>query len=212
MAETASFHEQLTFRGVKLYSVNFGEITALMLGFLATMSQQYVEDVKDKTKRGLIGKTRAGLSAGGLGYGYAVDPNLKGGRHIIKEEARIVRRIFEMYANGASPRAIVSQLNGERVRVRADDPGSIPRCAARSTAAPAYSTTRPTSAAWSGTGAAMFAIRARANASRGPIRATNGRRSSSPSCASSTKRSGTASRRASGRSARRWRAMRAGKP
>lgn len=65
--------------------------------------------------RGLTGKILAGLSAGSLGYGYKVDSDTKGKRSIVEEEARVVRRIFDDYANGSSPRASAATLNKEGV-------------------------------------------------------------------------------------------------
>ena len=61
------------------------------------------------------GEINAGLSAGSLGYGYKVDPATKGKQIIFEEEAKVVRRIFEDYANGAAPRTIAATLNKEGV-------------------------------------------------------------------------------------------------
>ena len=115
LSDVASFYDLVAFHQVKLYSADRGEITSLLVGMLGTMAQQFLDDLRHKTKRGLRGKILSGLSAGALGYGYAVDPAIKGGRRIVEHEARVVRRIFEMYAEGLSPRAIVGRLNAERV-------------------------------------------------------------------------------------------------
>jgi len=115
LADLANFHDVVDFRKVKLFATDRGEINALMVGLLGAMAQAYLEDLKAKTKRGLTGKILAGLSAGSLGYGYKLDANTKGKRTIVEDEAKVVRRIFEDYANGASPRTIAATLNGERV-------------------------------------------------------------------------------------------------
>ncbi len=113
LADLANFHDIVEFRKVRLFATDRGEINGLMIGILGAMAQAFLDDLKGKTKRGLTGKILAGLSAGSLGYGYRVDPDGKGKRLIIEDEAKVVRRIFEDYANGASPRAIASKLNAE---------------------------------------------------------------------------------------------------
>ena len=115
LSDVASFHDRLSFRGVKLYASDRGEISSLMAGVLGAVAQSFLDDLRHKTKRGLRGKVLSGLSAGSLGYGYAVNPAVKGARPIIEAEAQIVRRIFDLYANGASPRAVVATLNLEHV-------------------------------------------------------------------------------------------------
>ena len=74
-------------------------------------------------------------------------------------------------AAGESPRAIArKRLNAERrSRTRTAGPGGTPRSAARSSAAPACSTTSSTPAGWSGTAAATSRTRAPASGWRGPI-------------------------------------------
>ncbi|MCW6512912.1 recombinase family protein [Lichenifustis flavocetrariae] len=115
LADLANFHDIVGFRKVRLFATDRGEINGLMIGILGAMAQAFLEDLKGKTKRGLTGKILAGLSAGSLGYGYRVHPETKGKRLIIEDEAKVVRRIFEDYANGVSPRALAAQLNAEGV-------------------------------------------------------------------------------------------------
>lgn len=62
----------------------------------------------------------AAKSAGGNSYGYAVirsfaaDGGVSAGdREIKADEANIVRRIFQEFATGKSPRVIAHALNGE---------------------------------------------------------------------------------------------------
>lgn len=52
-----------------------------------------------------------GLSAGGHSYGYKPDPLNKGKLLIVPEEAEVIRRVFQEYAAGRSPRAIAHDLN-----------------------------------------------------------------------------------------------------
>lgn len=64
----------------------------------------------------MTGLIKQGLSAGGKAYGYRPDPANRGKPVIVPEEAAIVRRIFEEYASGISPKAICRKLNAEYVR------------------------------------------------------------------------------------------------
>jgi site-specific DNA recombinase len=69
-----------------------------------------------RTRCGLEGKALAGGSVGGRAYGYIPEsesPNRQ--INIDEEQAEIVRRIFSMYADGRSPRAIAAILNAEGV-------------------------------------------------------------------------------------------------
>jgi site-specific DNA recombinase len=58
----------------------------------------------------------AGAPTGGKAYGYIAARDSGTGKVEIDEEpAAVVRRIFELYANGASPRTIAMTLNDEGV-------------------------------------------------------------------------------------------------
>lgn len=110
--------KQLSFMGVRLVGVSDGVDTArkghkIDVGLRGLMSELYLDDLAEKTHRGLTGRALAGASAGGLPYGYRV--TTVGQRMIDEDQARVVRRIFEEYAAGASPRSIASALNSEGV-------------------------------------------------------------------------------------------------
>ena len=69
-----------------------------------------------RTRRGLEGKAIKGETAGGRAYGYI--PASQSPTHqveVIEAEAAVVRRIFELYAEGRSPRAIAEHLNSENI-------------------------------------------------------------------------------------------------
>ena len=114
LADMADLHDRLSYHGIRLHTVDRGEISALLMGMLGGMAQSFLEDLRHKTKRGQRGKVLAGKAAGGLGYGYRVNPTDKGLRTIDLEEARTVRRIFAEYADGVSPRTIAARLNTEK--------------------------------------------------------------------------------------------------
>ena len=86
------------------------------------MGALYLKDLAEKTRRGLESRVHAGRCTGDPAYGYIVVRNLKedgeldrGLRAIDPDKAAIVRRIFEAYAGGASPRRIAQTLNAEAI-------------------------------------------------------------------------------------------------
>ena len=80
------------------------------------MSEHYRREIGRRTRRGLEGRARAEKPTGGRSYGYiAATDSPSREREIDPEQAPVVIRIFQMYADGMSPRAIAEQLNVERV-------------------------------------------------------------------------------------------------
>jgi DNA invertase Pin-like site-specific DNA recombinase len=102
------------------------EISVLFHGYT---DQQYVTGLSQKVHRGQKGRVLNGYSPGGRCYGYKnvakEDPTRRGeygrpavigvNQQVAAEEAAVVRRIFEMYAGGASYATIAKTLNAERV-------------------------------------------------------------------------------------------------
>jgi site-specific DNA recombinase len=120
LADVADLHDRCTFAGIKLFTVNVGEITAMHVGMLGTMAQLFLSDLREKTWRGQLGRALQGKIPGGKAYGYdVVDAGPKaraaGERRINEAEAAVVRRIFREFADGRSPRAIARQLNSDGV-------------------------------------------------------------------------------------------------
>jgi site-specific DNA recombinase len=103
--------------------------SAGILGALnGAMSEHYRQEIARRTRRGLEGRARAGKPTGGRAYGYlAARDSGTEQREIHPEQAKVVLRIFEDYANGLSPRAIAAALNREGVA----SPGSTRKRAAR---------------------------------------------------------------------------------
>lgn len=98
------------------------KIQASMRGL---MNELYLDDLREKTHRGQLGKVLKGCSAGGRTYGYkrvpVEDPIRQDNfgrpeiievkRAIDEGEARWVKQIFEWFANGSSPKQIANKLN-----------------------------------------------------------------------------------------------------
>lgn len=109
---------ELTFAGVRLIGVSDGVDTGRKshkadVGLRGLMSELYLDDLAEKTHRGLAGRALAGASAGGLAYGYRI--TTVGQREIDPSQAAVVRRIFADYLAGHSPREIASRLNSEGI-------------------------------------------------------------------------------------------------
>ncbi len=120
--DIAGVYKRLQFAGVQIITLSEGAVSELHIGLKGTMNALFLKDLADKTRRGLRGRIEAGKSGGGKCYGYDVVKRLapdgtplRGDRKINRSEAAIVRRIFESYAAGESPKALARQLNAEGV-------------------------------------------------------------------------------------------------
>ncbi|WP_308219950.1 recombinase family protein [Nitratireductor sp. ZSWI3] len=122
------------------------------------MGALYLKDLADKTRRGLRRRVEEGKSGGGNSYGYRVmrqatadgEP-IRGERKVDPAEASIVRRIFQDYAVGKSPRRIAQELNAEGIPGPRGKGWDRARCSATSSEATASSTTNSMSVSSSGT-------------------------------------------------------------
>ena len=111
--------KRLTFAGVRLVGVSDGVDTGrkghkVEVGLRGLMSELFLDDLADKTHRGLMGRALTGASAGGLPYGYQVGAEV-GSRVIDPAQAAIVRRIYSEYLAGQPARAIAAGLNRDGV-------------------------------------------------------------------------------------------------
>ena len=133
--EAISVYDELTFLNVHIASLADGTDTAstgsrapyLLKSF---MNDLFLEDLRNKVRRGLKGQVRRGYSAGGRVYGYrsesdwdpsgATDrfgrPRRFGVRVKIEPtEADVVRRIFQWSSEGLGLKSICARLNEGRV-------------------------------------------------------------------------------------------------
>lgn len=63
---TASLHEELSFLGVRLFTIHQGEINQMLVAMMGMVAEQYVSDLRDKVKRGQRGRVLNGKAAGGV--------------------------------------------------------------------------------------------------------------------------------------------------
>ncbi|MCA0997672.1 recombinase family protein [Yangia pacifica] len=105
----------LRFSDIDIVSANEGVQNEIQIGFRGLMGTMFLKDLREKIHRGMVGNIREGLSAGGKAYGYSPVHGKAGELQIEEHEADVIRRIFQDYAEGASPRQIAHDLNAEGV-------------------------------------------------------------------------------------------------
>lgn len=120
LADVADLYDRLTFARVDIHAINIGHVTQMHIGIMGTMAQMTLTDLRDKVRRGQLGRARAGRIPGGLAYGYEVVPpppgaKESGERRIKPAEAAVVRAIFTSYAGGKSARTIAAELNAQQI-------------------------------------------------------------------------------------------------
>ena len=169
LADVAELHDLLSYLGIKLVTLATGEVTALHIGMLGTLAQLTLTDLREKTRRGQLGRALQGKIPGGRAYGYdVVDPREQGRpRRAGDQRGRGGRRASHLRGvrqrrEPAGDRQAAQRRGRSRDRTAA--PGGIPPSVARSIAAPACSTTPSTPAGWSGTAARTSRTRAPASA------------------------------------------------
>ncbi len=125
---------RLEFSGLRIIGVSDGydsqsKSRKVQRGVRGLMNEIYLDDLKDKTHRGLAGQALKKYWAGGKPYGYRLvqikddsrrdsygNPEVIGTTLEVDEtQAAVVREIFELYAADLSHRAIAAVLNERRV-------------------------------------------------------------------------------------------------
>ena len=116
-ADIAALYERLSFMGVRIETLADGHVSEIHVGLKGTMAALFLKDLAQKTKRGQMGRVKAGRIPGGKSYGYDVvaSGDDRGRRLINEREAALVRRIYSEYVQGRGTLAIVKALNNEGV-------------------------------------------------------------------------------------------------
>ncbi|MCL8486234.1 recombinase family protein [Bradyrhizobium denitrificans] len=115
MEDLAGIHKRLSFLGIEIRAVHEGMVNTVLVGLRGLVGQLYREDNAHKVRRGQAGRVSQGLAGGGVTYGYTPVVGKSGVRVIVEAEAQIVRRIFQNYVDGRTPRDIAHDLNRENV-------------------------------------------------------------------------------------------------
>lgn len=132
--ETETTRRRFVHWGIRLIGVSDGIDTAakghkMLSSFKGIMNEVFLDDLRDKTRRGMVGQVLKGYHGGGRSYGYRLVPEYDPGKkdpygqparigtrlEIDPEQARWVRWIFEQYVDGMSPAKIVEALNRQGV-------------------------------------------------------------------------------------------------
>ena len=125
---------RLEHRGIRIVGINdydsaSGKGRKLLRGVRGLLNEAYLDDLREKTHRGLEGQALKGNNAGGRTYGYRHVPVEDSARRdplgrpvvvavrreIDEQQAEVVRRIFAWYADGRSARWMAEQLNRDGV-------------------------------------------------------------------------------------------------
>lgn len=127
VSDTARLCDELDFADVRLIAVSESIDTddpnaRLTLHIKASLAQQFLKELGDKTRRGLHGRAAKGFCTGGLPYGYVSVPNLdqhgksSGSDIKINEDAAlIVLKIYDLWIAGHSYLDIAGRLNDEAI-------------------------------------------------------------------------------------------------
>ena len=113
--DIAGVYKRLSFSGVEITQVHGGKADKMQVGLRGLLGSIYLQDLADKTHRGLSGQVAVGKSAGGKAYGYRPIKGEPGELEIVAEEAEVVRRVYREFVSGKSPRAIAHDLNRDKV-------------------------------------------------------------------------------------------------
>ncbi len=114
-------YERLDYLQIPIVTIQEKLLDPFLVGFKGTMNAVFLKDLSAKTRRGLIGVIESGRQIGPPAYGYRSVNRIEGSkvirglREIEPETAAIVRRIYSLYIEGTSARAIARLLNDENI-------------------------------------------------------------------------------------------------
>lgn len=125
---------RLTWRGIRIVGVSDGYDSdrkghKIHAGFKGLMNELFLDDIRERTHRGMTGQAIKGYNCGGRTYGYRNTPiedetrkDAYGRPAVLAVEYRIdehqaetVRLIHEWYASGCSYKWIASELNRRKI-------------------------------------------------------------------------------------------------
>ena len=121
MEDLAGLHKRLSFLNIEIRAVHEGTVNSVLVGLRGIVGQLYREDGAKKIRRGQMGRVRDGLNPGGNAYGYEPVLGEPGKFAIVEDEADIIRRIFQEYLSGKTPRNIAAGLNRDGVKAPRGD-------------------------------------------------------------------------------------------
>lgn len=114
-------YERLDYLQIPILTIQERVVDEFLVGFKGTMNAVFLKDLSAKTRRGLIGVIESGRQVGPPAYGYRSVNQfdgtdvIRGLREIDPDTSEIVRRIYNLYIEGASARAIAKLLTDEDI-------------------------------------------------------------------------------------------------
>ncbi len=146
LKDSFTIHDELRFADIRLVFVSQGidtdsEQAEVLLATHGIVDSLYLKELGKKVHRGVEGKALSGLHTGGRCFGYRnvpIEDSTRVDQHgralitgvrleVREDQAAIVRRIFQMYAEGNSLQRITKQLNAEGVVSPQPQKGRISR-------------------------------------------------------------------------------------
>lgn len=134
LKDSFTIHDELRFADIRLVFVSQGidtdsEQAEVLLATHGIVDSLYLKELGKKVHRGVEGKALSGLHTGGRCFGYRnvpIEDSTRVDQHgralitgvrleVREDQAAIVRRIFQMYADGNSLQRVAKQLNAEGV-------------------------------------------------------------------------------------------------
>jgi site-specific DNA recombinase len=106
--------KRLDFNAIDVLTVD-GKVTPMHVLMMSWFGKEYLRQLGIHVHRHHSAFAREGKIAGSVPYGYRIVKGKPGEPEIDPEQAKIVRRIFRMYAEGMSPRFIALKLTHEGV-------------------------------------------------------------------------------------------------
>ena len=111
------------YRDIDLWTVHGAQaVTNLEMALRTALSHELVEQIRYRTREGMKMAVKKGKASTCLAYGYKLSQQrdemgdrIRGLREIDTGKANIVRRIYQLYADGMSPRDIAQLLNKEGI-------------------------------------------------------------------------------------------------
>ena len=125
---------RLEFHGLRIVATSDGydsqsRARKVHRGVKGLMNEIFLDDLRDKTHRGLAGQALKGYWCGGKPYGFKLKPILDSTQRdaygqparigtvleVDADQAAIVRYIYERFVDGASCTTIAAELNGRNI-------------------------------------------------------------------------------------------------
>ncbi len=132
LSDSMAFSDRIKFAGVRLVFVSQGfdsdsEQSDILMAVHGITDSTYIKELSKKTFRGLEGKVLNRLHHGGRVFGYKSSPIFDESRRdqygrpmitgarlaVDPKQAKIVKKIFTLYASGLSIKATTKKLNAE---------------------------------------------------------------------------------------------------